>query len=237
MRKILIITSVVLLGMGAFKFYNWITTDRVSGEVSIEKDDAKSLDVAIQFGVGNLRIEGGATQWLDGNIDTSEKKWYPSVAYKNKRNVGHVEIIQKGKGFTPLRKKRNDWHLQLTEEVPVNLEVDMGVSDAELDLAGIRLSHLSLDAGVGDTTINLDGDWQDSFDGEIDLGVGGAEIQLPKDTGVKVSVSKGLGSIDAKGLIAQGKDVYVNEAYEHSDTIINLKVDVGVGGVKFLVGE
>lgn len=237
MQKIFIIMSAVLLGMGIFKFYNWITTDQVSGAVSIEKDAAKSLDVVIQFGAGKLLIEGGATDWLNGNIDTSEKKWYPSVAYKNKRDVGHLEIIQKGKGFKPLRKKRNDWHLQLTKEVPVSLEVDMGVSDAELDLVGIRLSHLSLDAGVGDTTINLDGDWQDSFDGEINLGVGGAEIHLPQETGVKLSVSKGLGSIDAKGLISKGEGVYVNEAYEHSNTIINLKVDVGVGGVKILVGK
>lgn len=237
MRKILIITSIVLLGMVAFKFYNWLTTNRVNGEVSIDKDDAKSLAVVIQFGAGNLQIEGGATQWMEGNIDTSEKKWYPSIAYKNKRNVGQVEIIQKGKGFMPLRKQRNDWHLQLTEEVPVSLDLDIGVSDTELNLAGIRLNHLAIDAGVGDTTINLDGDWAESFDGEINLGVGSAEIHLPQETGVKLSVSKGLGGIDAKGLISKGNNVYVNEAYEHSDVAINLKVDVGVGGVKFLVGN
>lgn len=165
------------------------------------------------------------------------KKWYPSVAYKNKKGVGQLEIIQKGKGFSPLRKDRNDWHLQLTEDVPVSLDVDMGVSDAELNLAGIRLSHLSIDAGVGETTVNLDGDWLESFDGKINLGVGGAKIHLPKGTGVKLSVSNGLGSIDTKGLISKGKDVYVNEAFEHSDIVINLRVDVGVGGVKFLVGE
>ena len=238
MRKILIvITGVVLLGVVSFWVYDWMKTDRVSGALSIEKDNAQSLDVAIGFGAGTLLIEGGATQWVDGDIDTNVKKWYPSVTYKNKRGVGYVEIQQKMKGFSALRKHRNDWNLQLTNEIPVSLDVEMGVSDSELRLAGIRLNHVSIDAGVGDTVIYLGGEWKDSFDVDINLGVGDAKIHLPKETGVKLSVSKGVGSVGTKGLIAKGKGTYVNEAYGHSDTTIHLKVDVGVGGVDFLLVE
>ncbi|WP_313238125.1 toast rack family protein [Sporosarcina ureae] len=238
MRKILItIAGAVLLGIVSFWAYDWMKSDPVSGALSIEKDDAKSLDVAIRFGAGNLLVEGGATQWVDGDIDTNVKKWYPSVTYKNKRDIGYVEIQQKMKGFSALRKHRNDWNLQLTNEIPVNLDVEMGVSDSELLLAGIHLNHVSIDAGVGDTTINLGGEWKESFDGDINLGVGDAKIHLPKETGVKLSVSKGIGSVGTKGFISKGKGIYVNEAYNHSDTNIHLKVDVGVGSVDFLIVE
>ncbi|ARF17098.1 toast rack family protein [Sporosarcina ureae] len=238
MRKILIvIVGVVLLGMVSVWSYDWMKSERVSGALLIEKDNAKSLGVAIRFGAGNLLIEGGATQWVEGGIDTNVKKWYPSVTYKNKRDVGYVEIQQKMKGLSALRKHRNDWNLQLTNEIPVNLDVDMGISDSELRLAGIHLNHVSIDTGVGDTTINLGGEWKDSFDVDINLGVGDAKVHLPKGTGVKLSVSKGIGSVGTKGLIAKGKGIYVNEAYEHSDTTIHLKVDVGVGGVDFILVE
>ena len=191
----------------------------------------------ILFGAGNLLIEGGATEWVEGNVDTSIKKWYPSVSYKNKREIGHVKIQQKGSGISIVRKQRNNWDLRLTDEIPVNLNVEIGVSDSELDLAGIRLNHLTVDAGVGDTTINLVDDWQESFDAEIDLGVGGATIYLPKDIGVELEVDKGVGNIKAKGFISKGKGVYVNEAYGHSDVTIHLEVDVGVGEVTFLLGN
>ncbi|PIC79071.1 hypothetical protein CSV75_13955 [Sporosarcina sp. P18a] len=238
MRKTLItLVGVVLLGVVSFWVYDWMKTDRVSGALSIEKDHAKSLDVAIRFGAGKLLIEGGATGWVNGDIDTSVKKWYPSVTYKNKRDVGYVEIQQKMKGFSALRKQRNDWNLQLTNEIPVNLDVEMGVSDSELRLAGIPLNHLAIDAGVGDTLINLDGEWKDDFDADINLGVGDAKIYLPKGTGVKISVSKGIGSVGTKGLLSKGKDIYVNEAYDHSDITIHLKVNVGVGSVDFLLME
>ncbi|PID18347.1 toast rack family protein [Sporosarcina sp. P35] len=109
MRNILIIIMAAgLLGAVGFWVYNWGSADRVSGAFSIEKDGAKSLDVDIRFGAGNLLIEGGATEWVDGDIDTSIKKWYPTVTYKNKRNVGYVEIQQKMKGLSALRKKRNN---------------------------------------------------------------------------------------------------------------------------------
>ncbi|WP_301109796.1 toast rack family protein [Sporosarcina sp.] len=238
MRKLVIlIVAAGLIGIVGFWGYGLLKSDKVSGDLSIEKDHAKSLDVDIQFGAGNLLIEGGAEEWVDGFIDTNVKKWYPNVTYKNKRKTGYVEIHQKTKGFSVLRKNRNDWNLQLTNEIPVNLNVEMGVSDAELNLIGIRLSHLSVDAGVGDTTINLQDDWQDSFDAEIDLGVGDAKILLPKDTGVKISASKGIGSIKTDGFISKGKGVYVNEAYDQSDIRINLKIDVGVGDVKLLLAK
>lgn len=238
MRKVLVvIVGVGLLGMVGFWIYSFLGTDRVSGALSIKKDNAKSLDVDIRFGAGNLLIEGGATEWVEGDIDSNVKKWYPAVTYKNKRDVGYVEIRQKMNGLTALQKKRNNWNLQLTDKIPVNLNVEMGVSDSELKLAGLHISHLSVDAGVSDTTINLAGDWRESFDADIDLGVGDAEIYLPKGTGVKLTVSKGIGSVGTKGFVSKGNGVYVNEAYDHSDVSINLKVSVGVGSVKFLLVE
>ncbi|WP_153722822.1 toast rack family protein [Sporosarcina cascadiensis] len=238
MRKIMIIiVAAGLMWMVGSWAYGLLKSDQMAGDLSIEKDVAKSLDVDIRFGAGNLLIEGGSQEWVNGTVDTNVKKWYPSVTYKNKKTIGYLEIQQKMKGISALRKNRNDWHLQLTNEVPVNLDVEMGVSDSELNLSGIRLSRLSVDAGVSDTTIKLGGGWKESFDGEIDLGVSDAEIHLPKETGVKVTVSKGIGSIGAKDFISKGKGVYVNEAYGHSAVQINLKIDLGVGDVKLLLAE
>ncbi|MDW0111007.1 toast rack family protein [Sporosarcina aquimarina] len=237
MKKILIIVIVGMIGLASYWVYDLLKTDRVSGDLSIKKDDAKSLDVDIDYGAGNLLIEGGAKEWVNGDIDTNVKKWYPTVEYKNKRNVGKVEIHQKMKGFSPFGKKKNDWHVQLTNEIPVDLSVEMGVSDAELDLTGMNLRHLNVDAGVGDTKINLADEWQENVDGKFDLGVGDAEIRLPQKTGVKLTVSKGVGSIKTKGFISKGKGVYVNEAYGQTDASIDLNVDVGVGGVTFLLVE
>lgn len=241
MRKaVMVVVGVLVLCGAGFWLYDWFGNSRGSEGVSVKKEQADSLEVEIDFGVGNLLVEGGAKEWVDGTVDSDNEKLYPVVSYKNKRNVGHVELTQKKKRFSffgPFGNKRNNWDLQLTDDVPVDLEIETGVAESELRLQGVRLRHLSVDAGVGSTVIDLTGDRQENVDAEIDLGVGGAKIYLPKETGVQLKVSKGVGSVKADGFISKGNGVYVNEAHGRSDTSIDMEVDVGVGDVTFILTE
>ncbi|AXH99803.1 hypothetical protein DV702_08690 [Sporosarcina sp. PTS2304] len=241
MRKfwiaLLIAAVVAVAGVQIYKVYIFFLGSKGTDEVAIAKDDAESLDVDIDFGTGTLLVEGGADGWVDGTIDTNVKKWKPVVGYKQKRGTGYVTVHQQSSIFKITGRNRNDWKLQLTKEVPIDLSVDMGVSDSQLNLSGIRLSKLSIDAGVGDTTVDLSGDWQDGFTANFDMGVGDMEVILPKHTGVKLKVSKGIGSVGTKQLIAKGNDVYVNEAYGQSDVVIEIKADIGVGDVNFIFAD
>jgi hypothetical protein len=65
---------------------------------------------------------------------------------------------------------------------------------------------------------------------DIEGGVGEAQIRLPKNVGVIVEASGGIGSVDAHGLKRQG-DRYVNDAYGKSAATIHLKVEGGVGHI------
>jgi hypothetical protein len=60
--------------------------------------------------------------------------------------------------------------------------------------------------------------------------VGEANIRLPKNIGVIVHASGGLGTIGAHGLKHDG-DEYTNEFYGKSPVTIHLKVAGGVGRI------
>ncbi len=228
---------VIVTAVQVYKVYSYFTADAAVQEVDIQKDDASFLEVEVTFGAGDLRIAGGAEGWLEGRLDTNVKKWRPAVSYTEKKGTGTAKIHQKMKAFNKLGNNRNNWDLQLSNDIPVVLHVDAGVADADLDLAGIQLQHLAVDAGVGDLTVNLSGHWQDSFDVQIEAGVGDLEIILPKETGVRLHVDKGLGDIKVEGVISQGKGLYVNEAYAGADTVIDVNVDTGIGDVKVSVAK
>lgn len=238
MRKLLVtvIIGSILGGIGVWGYNVFFSRESVN-DILIEKDDVKSLNASIHFGYGDLSIADGADGWINGTIDTNKEKLKPTVSYKTKGTVGTAVIKQKGKILAGLGNVRNDWELELTNEIPVNLDIEMGVSDSSLDLSGIRLKELSIDAGVSDATIDLSGDWKDSFNADIDLGVGDATILLPADTGVKLNVSKGITDLEAKGFTSKGKGIYVNDAYAHSDVVIDMKIDVGVGDLKIVLVE
>lgn len=236
MRKLLAVVVMVgiLSAVGVWGNRVFFSSEGVR-EVLIEKDDAISLNADIQMGYGDLSVTGGADGWIEGTIDTNKKKLRPTVSYKKKRNVGNAKIEQKGKVLSGIGDVRNSWELKLNNEIPVNLDIEMGVSDSSLDLSGIRLNELSIDAGVSDTTIDLSGDWKDSFNADIDLGVGDATILLPADTGVKLNISKGITDLEATGFTSKGKGIYVNDAYAQSDVVIEMKIDVGIGDLKIVL--
>jgi N-terminal domain of toast_rack, DUF2154 len=203
-----------------------------NGEITIEKDKAKELQLELNLGAGELNVEKGADEWVEGSIEYNEENLKPEVTYKRKGDKGIGVIEQENTGFLDkikIGELKNEWNLTLSDEVPLSLVVNSGASDTNLDLKGLDLKELDINAGVGDITIDLSGKWKTSFDAALALGVGQSTIILPEDVGVKIKSSKGIGTADFVGFISKGNGVYVNEAYEDAKVIITLTTDLGVG--------
>lgn len=199
--------------------------------IVVKKDKAKELEVVLNFGAGEIDVAGGAREWVNGNATYEPEKLKPEVSYDLAGKVGKVEISQPD--HFKIGKMKNEWDLKINEDIPVDLVVNAGASETDLDLKGIELSNLEVNAGVGEITVDLGGDWQDSFDARISSGVGQVTVILPKDTGVKIKADKGIGSASFENLISKGNGVYVNEAYEDAKVQIDLDADLGVGEVIF----
>ena len=198
---------VVISGCGIFA-----NGSEENGKVTIEKDKAKELQLELNLGAGELNVEKGADEWVDGSIDYNQDKLKPEVSYKLKGDKGIGVIEQENKGLLDkinIGELKNVWNLTLTDEIPLDLRVNSGASDTNLDLKGLNLKELDVNAGVGDITIDLGGKWNEGFDAALALGVGQSTIILPNDVGVKIESSKGIGTADFVGFISKGNGVYV----------------------------
>ncbi|MBB6444822.1 hypothetical protein [Bacillus benzoevorans] len=122
---------------------------------------------------------------------------------------------------------------KLSEDIPLDLEVNSGASDTNLDLQGLKLERLDIETGVGDLNVNLGGDWKKSFETNIETGVGSTTVILPSKVGVKIISSKGLAETNVTGFISRGNGVYVNEVFDDADVILNVNTEIGVGEVTF----
>ncbi len=125
---------------------------------------------------------------------------------------------------------KNTWAIQLNDSIPMDLTVETGASLANLDLQGLQLEKLDIEAGVGDLTVNLGGDWKKSFTTTIETGVGQTTVILPSKVGVKLTTEKGIGSSNVEGLMSKGNGVYVNEAYDKADVVLEVNSELGIGG-------
>lgn len=222
-------TSALVLS-GCFSF---IPNKMREEAILVEKDKAKALKVDIDLGVGEMNVSSGAKEWVEGNAEYNVKKLAPQVDYAVHGDTGEVEIKHKGSTKLGLSNIKNTWAIQLNDSIPMDLTVETGASLANLDLQGLQLEKLDIEAGVGDLTVNLGGDWKKSFTTTIETGVGQTTVILPSKVGVKLTTEKGIGSSNVEGLMSKGNGVYVNEAYDKADVVLEVNSELGIGEITF----
>ncbi|MGE7693857.1 toast rack family protein [Lysinibacillus sp. NPDC094177] len=201
--------------------------------ILVEKDTAEKLDVELHLGIGDMTVKKGANDWVEGTAQYNINKLAPKVKYDLSGNTGKITIEHKGSTGVRLGKIKNIWDIELNENIPMNLSIETGASEAELDLQGLQLEKLNIETGVGDLKVNLGGDWKKSFETNIETGVGDTTVILPSKVGVKLTTEEGIGTSDVEGFISKGKGVYVNEAYDKADIILEVNSEIGVGDVTF----
>ena len=221
-------TALVLSGC-----FSFIPNKMREEAILVEKDKAKALEVDIDLGVGEMNVSSGAKEWVEGNAEYNVKKLAPQVDYDVHGDTGEVEIKHKGSTRLGLSNIKNTWAIQLNDSIPMDLTVETGASLANLDLQGLQLEKLDIEAGVGDLTVNLGGDWKKSFTTTIETGVGQTTVILPSKVGVKLTTEKGIGSSKVEGLMSKGNGVFVNEAYDTADVVLEVNSELGIGEITF----
>lgn len=194
---------------------------------------AESVSVSVILGVGRLKLAGGADSLLDARFEYNIPDWKPAVSYKVDDGRGRLVVEQPSRvvGATWPGNVRYYWDLKLNPEVPMELEIQMGVGKSELDLGGLDLRRFSLEAGVGEGLVDLSGPRPCDLDGVIKAGVGKLVLILPADLGVRVKAQAGLGHVDAGGLKVED-DAWVNESWGKTETSLRIDVEGGIGEVE-----
>ncbi len=206
---------------------------------AIEQGDAESLQADINMGIGHLEIGSGAHELAEAEFTYNVADWKPELDYDVRRNNGRLSISQPNNTEItgiPTDDIEYKWDIRFNDEVPTDLNIDLGAGESMLNLSGLHLTDLNVDIGAGETDIDLSGDWPESFDVTVNGGIGKTEIVLPNNVGIRVKPATGIGDIDVYGLIRNG-DVYTNELYDSANVVLDIAVNSGVGEITLRVAE
>jgi hypothetical protein len=200
---------------------------------TVELQNAKTVNASLNASAGELTIGGGSSHLLDADFSFSDSYSDPRVDYNVASGVGRLEISQDDR-TTHFGTTHNEWNLRFSNEVPLELKIDMGAGQGRLRLRDVPVTRLDLNMGAGQVDIDLTGDRNKDLAGDIEGGVGQATIRLPKDVGVIVHASGGIGAVGAHGFKHDG-DEYTNDAYGKTPATIHLKVQGGVGEISLIL--
>ncbi len=199
----------------------------------IKSQGAKKVDVTLEIGAGKLILSGGSSELLTGGFIYSNAKWKPEIKYKVKNKNGFLYIEQpESKDFHINDDDRYIWNLKFNNKIPLHFDIELGAGVSEIALSDLNLKHFHMVTGVGKTEVDLRGKWKQSTDIYLDGGIGLTQVYLPDNVGVKLEVTKGIGSAEIKNLKKKKSSVYVNEAYETSDIIVKIYLKTGIGKIE-----
>jgi len=203
---------------------------------TVARGDAESVRVEINFGAGDLHVQSGAEQLMQADFTYNVARLQPQVQY----TAGTLSVRQPEVPGMPtlgsITDFRNEWNLRLSDQTPLDMRLDIGAGNSELQLAGLPLTRLDVKLGAGTSTLDLNGAWAHDLAVAVDSGAANITVQLPKDVGVRVEVEAGPTVVDAPGLTKNG-NVYTNAAFGVADVTLNIKMDAGIGWINLDVVE
>jgi N-terminal domain of toast_rack, DUF2154 len=195
---------------------------------------AKSVSVNLDMPAGQLNLNAGSTHLLDSDFSYDSFDGKPDVVYSVSGDHGQLNIRQESHRFNWGNHDQNEWNLRMGGDQPIDLDVRLGAGQGNLHLDDLNVTRFNANVGAGELRLYLTGPRKSNFDGNIEGGVGHALIYLPKDIGVRVSATGGIGSIRADGLHTED-GAYVNDSYGKTPNSINLTVHGGIGQIDLVV--
>jgi hypothetical protein len=188
------------------------------------------IDATINPAVGSLRINSlaGGDSLAEGVLHLQRGEKYSSQMLDN----GTFSIKSEGvMFFSPVGKtSRWKWDVNFTPSVPIDLNVDMGVGEIELNLTRLRPGTLDINLGVGKITVILPAK---ALNAKIECAVGETVIIVPRGAEVQVKVDAGIASVDTPPGFTHEGDHYTSAGYANSgSTRINLDVNQAIGHLK-----
>jgi hypothetical protein len=191
---------------------------------------AQSVTANIEIPAGTLDLSGGASQLLDADFNYLEDNGKPTIDYSVTNGRGDLNITQENRHHLHFATARNDWRLRFVDNVPLDLNVQIGAGESNLRLPGLNVGALDVNIGAGQLRLDLTGPRKTNLNVVVHGGVGTATIRLPKDVGVRVHASGGIGAVHSGGLTRDGDD-YVNAALGKTPATIDVSIAGGVGAI------
>jgi hypothetical protein len=225
---IAVVLLVALLALGVWHARPRATRNNQSATQTVQLNGATAVTANLNFPAGQINVKGGASELLDADFRYNSNP--PTVDYTVDSGRGQLSLKENDPDHIYFGNDNNQWDLMFNDVVPLDLTLQMGAGQSNLDVADLNLTHLEIHIGAGQVTLDLAGPRKQNLSADIQGGVGQARIRLPKDVGVRARASGGIGSINVHGLRKQG-DQYVNDAYGKTPTSIDLEVHGGVGEI------
>lgn len=224
---------------------------------------ARSAEVVLDLSINSSKIHSfsGGENLVEADVYVPNDAILDTSGTETKT----VRLHQEGNAgvqwfdFSWIGQNMQPWDIGLTTKIPLALSIDASTGSTNLDLTGVQLQELDIQASTGSMDVILP-EGLERLPFKLDMSTGSMDIRVPDNTGFTMTAEGSTGSLsidipDGAGLrvevvddgpgslnlpsgmdkISRGDDgdegVYQNDAYATSDNPIDIRIDTSTGSV------
>lgn len=198
-------------------------------------EGAESARVHVRFGAGRLTLTGGASEAEVGSVEAlggvSQKvstiggqravEWWVPAEF-----LEDVLAPWKWSG-----RELPSWEVRLREGIPIELHVEAGACQMDLDLTGLRVGDLRLITGASAVTVRMPAAGETRA--HISAGAAGVKVRVPSGVAARIRVPTSLGEVTVdRGRFPGGDGQFESREYASAADKLDLTVEVGAASVE-----
>ncbi len=148
----------------------------------------EKLDVKIDLNAVDIDIRKNDDKLFKGVVTSNIKNYDPMIELDE-----DTLYIKQKSSFRSLRKINNDWDIEITDKIPVTLDINLNASKNDFDLTGLKIEEIEMFLNATDTEVQFDKKNEaDLSNISLDVNAGDVEIvgldyAAPQEIEVKVN--------------------------------------------------
>lgn len=202
-----------------------------SAHESVEQSQAASARVFIDVAIGKVNLTDGSNRLMDATFQYTNPTLKPEVTYSVNNSEGTLSIAQAvDRNNLPALGGAELYSsdLRLSNQLPLSLDIRLGLDDANIDLSNLQVEDLEMRLGAGRVTANLSGNYGRNVNARVTGGVGDFTLKVGDRMATRVTVTDNLGKVTAHRLTQEG-NTYTNAA--SSANTLNVGIEGGIGHI------
>jgi len=218
--------SCFALGAAGAAAQTWRTID-----ASRQLRDTSAISVRLEYGAGTLELRpttGSSLYQMNVRYDAERSE--PISRYDASARSLTLGVRSHGMHLRGGNNQTGSMHAELSNRVPMDLSIELGAVEADIQLGGLRLTDLTVKSGAADVAVRFDQPNPDRVR-SMTLEVGAASLKLVRagNSGVeRVNANVGVGALDLDLGGDLTHDVEVSGSLAMGSFTLRVPRDVGV---------
>ncbi len=205
----------------------------VQGEtIQQSLDGATRAEVKIEPAAGEIKI--GATDLtgilIEGSVPSGSDQRIES-SYTVNGGVGNYVLRDSGPtSFVPgMNLGKMVWDLFLTDEIPLDLTLNMGAGNMDAKLGSLDLESLVVKTAIGSTSVSLPA--QDDLMVDLEGAIGQIVVTVPEGVGVRVQADTALVAVQMPPGYERQENTYQSPDYQSATQQVDITFKLAIGRV------